>query len=116
MAIKKYESDAGSIHSLRLSKDKAAVANNTEPTGNVDSNVKPQISKSNRSYGLRPRGVRISRELTGGSGDSAVTKTVYSFIPVLKKDTLGGTNFSIGKDVTYKSNTWKIIAEVAEDY
>lgn len=116
MATKKYESDKGSIHNMRLSKKKADVSNNTEPTGSVDSSIKPKISKSNREYGLRPRGVRLVREISATQGNDTVTKNVYAFLPILKKDTLDGTNFSEGKDVTYDGKTWKVLAQVQEDY
>ena len=116
MAKKKYESDKGSIHQISLSSEKAAVANNTEPAGSVDSNIKPKISKSNREYGLRPRGVRLVKELTATQGNVTVTKNVYAFLPILKPDTLTGANFTEGKDVTYKGDTWKVLAQVQEDY
>lgn len=117
MAVtKKYESDKGTIHSLRMSKSKADVANNTEPDGDVDSDILPKISKSNREYGLRPRGVRLYRDVTAGSGVNAVSRRFTAFLPILKKETLGDTNFSKEKDVTYKGNTWKVGGLIQEDY
>jgi hypothetical protein len=116
MATKKYQSDKGTIHTLNMSKAKADVANNTEPESDVDSDILPKISKSNREYGLRPRGVRLYRDVTAGTGANAITKRYNAFLPILKKETLGDTNFSKEKDVTYKGSTWKIGGLVQEDY
>lgn len=116
MAVKKYESDSGSIHKLRMSTAKAAVANNTEPSGSIDSSIRVKVSKSNREYGIRPRGARLYRTVTGGTGDDAVTKTLYAFLPILTAAVYDGNSFAEEATVTYNGSTWKVLSKVAEDY
>jgi hypothetical protein len=116
MAATKYASDGGSIHSLQLSAGKAAVASNTVPSGAVDSSIKAKISKSNREFGLRPRGVTMQLSVTGGSGANAVTKIRYMFLPILEQTVFDGATFAIGTTHTYKGATWTVSAKVAEDY
>lgn len=116
MAKKKYQGEDGLVYSLSLSAKKAAVANNTEPTGNVTSNVKPKISKSARESGIKPRGVILTKELTATQGEVTVTKTVRTFLPILTKAVLDGDKFKKGTAVTYDGASWTVQAQVQEDY
>jgi len=116
MAVKKYESNAGTIHRLRISAEKAAVASNTEPSGAIDSPIKVKVSKGNREFGLRPRGVRLYRTVTGGSGNEAVTKVLYSFLPILTATVFESATFADEATVTINSVAWKVLSKVQEDY
>jgi hypothetical protein len=99
-----------------MSAAKAAVTSNTEPTGAVDSPIKVKTSKSNREYGLRPRGVRLTRTVTGGSGNEAVSKVLYSFLPILTAPVFESATFAERATVTINSVVWTILAKVQEDY
>jgi hypothetical protein len=115
MSASKYEADNGAIHRIQLSAAKLAVASNTVPTAAIDSTVKVKISKGNREFGLRPRGVTMFRTLTGGTGGSAVSKNVYTFLPILSKTVFDGATFASETTHTYKGNTWTVLDKRQED-
>lgn len=115
MAASKYEADNGAIHRISLSAKKLAVASNTVPDGAVSSPVKVKISKGNREYGLRPRGVNLYRSVTGGTGGSAVTKILYAFLPILSKTVYDGATFAAETTHTYNGATWTVLGKRGED-
>lgn len=107
----KYESDDGVIHPIRLSSDRVASAG-TAPTEPVSSNAYAKISKSNREFGIRPRGVRLVRTL----GTAPNTFKKYSFLPVLTAETWDGAEFDPGATITINTVAWTVAARVPEDY
>lgn len=116
MATRKYQSDNETIHVIRLSEDKAAVDGNTEPEGAVDSRIKVKISKSNREFGIRPRGIRIAIERSATEGEVTVKRVDRAFIPILQKSVFDGDTFAPESTVTYKDEEWKVSEKVGEDY
>jgi hypothetical protein len=106
----KYEDEDGNIHPIRLNSTHSAVAG-TPPSGAVDSDISAKVSKSSRAYGLRPRGVRLSR-IVGTSPDQFKR---YSFLPVLTPTALAGSGFNIGSTITIDSVAWTVAKRVAED-
>lgn len=110
MARSKYQSDLGQIYSVQMSAGKLALAGDA-PTGVTTSIVKAKISKSNREYGIRPRGVRIAREI----GTAPDTFVKYGFLPALTPEALSRPVFAIGASISYAGFTWEIIAKVSED-
>lgn len=112
----KYEADGGDIHYIRLDAGATAVANNTAPTGAINSDIKCKVSKTNREHGLRPRMVRLRRRITAGTGDTAVTASKYARVPILTEAAFSNAAFNIGAEVTYKTQTWTVVGKVAEDY
>lgn len=106
-----YQSDAGDVHILRMSSARAAVAGSTAATGD-SSSIRAKISKSNTEYGIRPRGVKLSRVV--GTGDDASRKS--SFLPVLTPTDFASAAFSIGGSITIGTIEWEIIAKVGEDF
>jgi hypothetical protein len=116
MATRKYESDAGSVHVIRLSPIKAAIDGNTEPDGDVDSPIKVKISKSNREFGIRPRGVRISIERSATEGETTVTRVDRAFIPILSKTVFESDSFAPQSTITYKEEEWKVAEKIGEDF
>lgn len=106
-----YQSDSGDIHAMLMEPDRFAVAG-TPPTGAVNSFIKAKISKTNREYGIRPRGVRLARII--GAGDDTFRK--YSFLPVLTPAAYNGEGFAIGATITIDGTAWEIVAKVGEDY
>lgn len=107
----KYESNDGSIHAIRLSADKAAAAG-AAPAGDVDSSIKVKVSKTNREFGIRPRGVLLAR--TVGAGDDAFTK--YTFLPVLTQTAFNGTGFALNTEITVGGTQWTVATKQNEDY
>lgn len=107
----KYESDSGTIHPLRVQQATYDAAG-TPPTGDINSNIKAQIGKTNKEFGLRPRGANLARTI--GTGDSAFVK--YKFLPILTAAQFGTGSFTLGSTVTVDSVTWTIISLKAEDY
>jgi hypothetical protein len=107
----KYEGDNGDIHGILLHPDKAAVAG-TAPTGTVSSPVKVKISKTNKEYGIRPRGVKLVRIL----GTAPDTFKKYAFLPVLTSTAFGTGTFAIGSEITVGSVSWTVTSKQGEDY
>lgn len=109
--VTKYEADLGSIHSISLTPDYAAAAG-TPPTGDVNNDIKPKVSKTNREFGLRPRGVSLSRTL----GTAPDTFKKYAFLPVLTSTDFNGTSYAPGATVTIGGTAWTVVTRVPEDY
>lgn len=106
----KYQSDGGQIYQIQMTAAKIALAGDA-PVGDVTSIVKAKVSKSNREYGIRPRGVRIAREL----GTAPDTFVKYAFLPALTPEANSRTEFALGASITYNGFTWEVIAKVSED-
>jgi len=107
----KYEADGGQIHLLTMDADRLAVAG-AEPTAASNSSIRAKISKSNREYGIRPRGVRLARTV----GTAPDTFSKYAFLPVLTPTAFNGTGFTLGGTITIGTIEWQIIARISEDY
>lgn len=107
----KYESDSGDVHLGTMDADRIAIAG-TQPAEAASSNIRVKISKSNREYGLRPRGVRLARTI----GTPPETFVKYSFLPVLTSADFDSPTFGLGQTKTYGGNTWEIIGKINEDY
>lgn len=107
----KYESDSGDIHPIRLDPLRYAQAG-TEPTGNINNDIKVKVSKTDREFGIRPRGVTLAREI----GTAPDTFKKYSFLPILLASEFGNTSFAIGATITIDGVAWEVIAKKAEDY
>jgi hypothetical protein len=116
MARTKYEADAGTIHTVNMSAKKIAVTGNTAPEASVNSDIIAKVSKSNRSYGLRPRGVVLTQTVTGGSGAAAVSRTKTAFLPILTKTIFDGATFAKESSVTYNGGTWTVLSKRGEDH
>jgi hypothetical protein len=106
----KYEADSGEIHFLSLTPDYAAKAG-TEPTGAVTNNIRAKVSKSNREYGIKPRGVTLARTI----GTAPNTFVKYAFLPLRSKADANSATYALGQTVTIGSVAWEIIGEVKED-
>lgn len=107
----KYEADAGQIHAIVLKPPTAAVAG-AAPAAAVNQNIKVQVNKSTRSYGLKPRGVTLSRTL----GTAPDTFTTRRFLPCLTPAAFASPAFALGAAVTISAVAWVIVGRRAEDY
>lgn len=112
----KYTADNGQVHRIRVSAGKEAVSGNTQTASAVNSQIKVKVSKSNREFGIRPRGLRLYRTLTATEGEETVSKNVYSFLPIFQKSVFDGNTFAIEGTVTIDSVVWTILDKVAEDF
>lgn len=106
----KYEADSGDIHQLKLTPAFAAAAG-TEPTGAVTNDISVKVSKSNREYGLRPRGVSLAR--TVGTAPNTFVK--YTFLPLRSIADYTATAYRKGATVTINSVAWEVVGKVPED-
>lgn len=106
--ITKYEANGGSIHKIRLTSKTVTIAG-AAPSGDVDSDIPAKVSKSNGEFGIRPRGLRLTRVV--GTGATAFRQ--YAFVPVLTQTVWNG--FEVNGTVTYDGNSWTIATKVNED-
>lgn len=107
----KYESDEGDIYAIRLSPDYAAKAG-AAPTGAVTSPIRAKVSKGNREFGIRPRGVTLARTL--GTAPDTFVKT--TFLPVLTPTAFSSSTFALDAKISIGSTEWTVIAKRPEDY
>jgi hypothetical protein len=107
----KYEASNGTIHQIRMDAARIAVAG-AAPGGAVDSPIKVKVSKSNREFGIRPRGVQLRRPINPGATD----KIFRSFLPVLTETAFDSNTFALDAQITIGGTAWKIIGKVQEDY
>jgi len=115
MARTRYEDEKGLIHVINLSQKKIDVLNNLEPNAAVNSPVLVKVSKSNRSYGIRPRQAIIYREVDLAA-PAVGKKVITSKIPLLQKATASAAAWAVDTDVDYDGETWKVRAVMPEDY
>lgn len=107
----KYEADDGTIYAMVMSPTYAPAAG-VAPTGAVTSPIKAKISKSTKAYGIKPRGVTLSRTL--GTEPDTFTKT--TFLPVLTASVFASAAFSLGATITIDGTAWTVVAKRGEDY
>lgn len=106
-----YTDDKAVTHPIRL--DAAtATAGSFTATGTATSDVQAKVSKSDREFGLRPRGVRLSRNL----GSETVPNLRYKFLPVATLEAYNGTTFDREATVTIGSVAWTVVSRSPEDY
>jgi len=113
---RKYETDEGAIINLRMSEEYAAVAANTEPAGAVTLSIYAKKSKTNREFGLRPRGVRIAVTGEVTVGDSTRNVKVFAFLPILTPTVFDSNAFDPGQTVAIDGVTWTVQSRVQEDF
>lgn len=107
----KYEDDAGEVHPLRIS-EAFYTAAGSPPGGDITSNIKAKISKSDREFGLGCRGARLGR-VVGTAPESFIK---YSFIPILTAAQYNTGDFVVGGTVAIDGVTWTIVSLKPEDY
>jgi len=105
-----YESNGGLQYSIRLLAARAAEAG-TPPAAGVRARGSVRVGKTNREFGIRPRGVLMSRIV--GTGNDASKK--YSFLPVLTQADWEDADFQPGIDKTIGAVTWTIVKSLEED-
>lgn len=108
---KTYQSNAGTNHLLSLTPDYAAAVG-SDPTGGTPSKIKAKITKGNREFGIRPRGVRLSRTI----GTAPDTFKKYAFLPVLTEADWNSATFADGATITVGAIDYVIVASIPEDY
>lgn len=111
LTLGKYEADSGDIHPIRMATERYNAAG-TPPTGEINNDINVKVSKSDREFGIRPRGVRLVRTL----GTAPDTFKRYSFLPVLTETAYSGAGFNKGAEVTVDGVAWTVAAKVAEDF
>lgn len=107
----KYETNEGDISIMRLLPSRAAVAG-TQPADASNTSLRVKISKSDREFGVRPRGVRLSR-IVGTAPD---TFRRYSFLPVTTPTAFATAAFQLGATIAIDGTDWTVSARIEEDY
>jgi hypothetical protein len=107
----KYQSDDGDIHPIRLSQDSIDAAG-AAPAGAIDSDIRVKVSKGNREFGIRPRGVNLVR--TVGTAPNEFTKR--KFLPVLTETAFDSATFAVDADIDVGSVSWKVGSKQGEDF
>jgi hypothetical protein len=110
MANSKYEADNGEIYQIRLGAATLAAAG-APPAGAVSSSIRVKVSKSNREFGLRPRGVVLSRPQNPGPTDKIFRK----FLPVLTPAAYNSAGFANQASITVGGVVWTVINRINED-
>jgi len=111
MTRTKYESNDAEIYSIKLTPAFAEKAG-TAPTGAVTSPIKVKVSKGNREYGIRPRGVTLAR--TVGTDPDTFVKT--TFLPVLTLSAFSSATFALDAKITIDGTEWTVVSKRGEDY
>lgn len=105
----KYEDNSLGVHSIKMSPEKLALAG-TAPGDEVGAEGSVQVSKNSREYGIRPRGVTLSRTAIAPVGSSFTTV----FLPVLTIDGYNSAAFALNTAKTYKTLAYTITARINE--
>lgn len=106
-----YQADDEEVYPIRMKPETFAVAG-TPPAGPATQKLKVQISKSTRSYGLKPRGVTLARTI----GTAPETFTKSRFLPVLTPAAFETAAFADGATITIGAIAWTVVGRRSEDY
>lgn len=112
MVATRYESDQGTIHPIRVGSQSFATGGGP-PAGQINSDIRAKVSKTNREYGLRPRKIVIAKNV--GTEVDPVQK--YAQVPILALATWESAPYQIGSPFTYNLTAdWTIVSRLPEDY
>jgi len=100
-----YAGNDGEIYRIRLQAATAAAGDFTSQVG-FTSSVFAKVSKTNREFGIRPRGVRL---VSTAAGEKS-----YRFLPCATQAAVDGL-VSAGT-VSIGGTSYRVTAPVAEDY
>ena len=104
----KYESNAGTIHPIRLQPETVAAYENEAPTGAINSPISAVVSLTRRQRGLRPR--YISVVLTAAKPDYKAG-TIYK-IPILSATKFA--EIEVGEAGTYLGVAAEVVGKEDE--
>ncbi len=102
-----YVSDDGDNKPIRLAAATATAGSFSQ--GATDDADFVKVSKGNREFGQRPRGLTLSRNL--GSDDEPNLR--YKFLPMATQAAFNAA--SIGSTITVGGVSWTVIGKRAED-
>lgn len=111
MVKTRYQDDAGRIHPIRIRQQVADALTTPAPVEAVNDRTHVKISKGNREFGIRPRGIRLART----RGEAPNTFVEYAFIPVLGVGDLGDPGNAVGNGIIYNGENWIISGHVPEN-
>jgi hypothetical protein len=107
--LSKYETNLTEVRPIKLSPAHLAVAG-TPPSGAVDNPEGVKVTRNKRAIGLRPRGVRLARQV----GTVPNQGNRYAFLPVLTNSAWSQPEFAVGATITIGGNQWTVIESVQE--
>lgn len=107
----KYEAGQGTVHLMKLT---AAIggAGGTEPTGAIDSDIRPKLYKSDREFGIRPRFVTCAL-VNGTAPNQFIT---YKRVPVFTETAFASAAYQLGATLAINTVDHEITGRVAEDF
>jgi hypothetical protein len=111
MPLYNYTADDGEIHPIRLSSTTATFGGFTAD-GAATSSIFAKVSKGNREFGLRPRGVRLVRNV----GTPEVPNNRYKFLPVATETLYDGAVYNPNQEVTIDGAVYRVLNRQPEDY
>lgn len=108
-SVKKYQSGAGGVYSIRISNDAAALST-TAIGGYTDKLVRVYASGAGRSRlgGLRARGFRLGLPTAAG----ATTYSATTFVPILSPTDYADPK--VGDLIAYQNGQWEILKKIDE--
>lgn len=107
----KYESNTGTVHLMKLT-SAIGDAGGTQPTGDVNSKIRPELYKSNREYGIRPRYVVAG--VTVGTAPNTFVK--YKRVPVFLATQFALAAYQPGAALTIDTVEHTIVSAYDEDF
>lgn len=107
----KYESDSSTIHLMRLTSE-IGTAGGTQPTAEVNSDIRPKLYKSDREFGIRPRYVTCSL-VNGTAPNQYIT---YKRVPVFTATSYASAAYQLGATLAINSVDHKVVGREPEDY
>lgn len=109
----KYEGDDGDIYLVRMDTAlKAALSDNTEPSGATTKPWHLETSDSSRSFGIKPRHIIATRSFGSGADTGVKRIKVTIFDPA--KIEGEPPDINVGNTFTYRGNTWTVASLVGE--
>ena len=109
MATTKYSDNTGIIYPMRLSTARKAAAG-TEPSGAITGFFEVKVSRSSKGFGLKPRGVKLSRPVAPAATD----KIYYSFLPLRSETNASDPKYAKGATVAIGGVNWLVTGLVNE--
>lgn len=106
----KYEANDGEIHPMRLNSLSVGSAG-TLPAGVISNRIPAKVTKGNREFGLRPRGVRLVR--TVGTAPNTFTRS--AFLPLRSIVDADAPAYKEFEQITINTVVWTVGAFVPED-
>lgn len=113
-----YESNKGTFHYVRVQPETELLTDgvvvNDAPAGPINSQLKAQVSKSRRGYGLKTRGIYV--KFLEGLAPDGYEDTSRIFLPILTPAAFAAYTATPQKQLTYLNVTVVVVGESEEKF